>query len=70
MVTTVTVDEETHRKLKNLKDEMKAFSLDEVVDRLIEKELEVPSTEEMFGSTEIKEMDKVRDRNDRADRYE
>jgi len=70
MVTTVSLDEKTHRKLKNLKSEMEASSLDEVVDRLTEKELEVPSTEEMFGSAELKDTDKVRDINDRADRYE
>lgn len=70
MTTTLTVSSETHRKLKMLKKDREASSFDELLEDIAEEELDVPSTEEMFGSMEIKDREKIRDRNDRVDRYE
>lgn len=68
-MTTVTITDETHRKLERLKEERDAKSFDQLLNDLADEELEIPSTEEMFGSMKVKDKDKVRDRNDRIDRY-
>lgn len=70
MVTTVTLREETHRKLSQLKKDFEASSFDELVEKLVEDELETPSVDEMFGSAEVEDKDALRDQKDRADRYE
>lgn len=69
-MTTVTISEDTHRKLKKLKDKESASSFDELLDSIADKELDVPSSEEMFGSMEIKDKENIRDHNDRVDRYD
>lgn len=69
-MTTVTIDEKTHRKLKKLKQDRGAGSFDELLNDLAEKELEVPSAEEMFGSMNIEDKEEVRENRDRNDRYD
>lgn len=69
-MTTVTISEDTHRKLKNLKEKLSASSFDGMLEEIADEKLDLPSTEEMFGSAEIKNRDEIRERNDRIDRYE
>lgn len=69
-MTTVTISEDTHRKLKNLKEKLSAGSFDSMLEEIADEKLDLPSTEEMFGSAEIKNRDEIRERNDRIDRYE
>lgn len=69
-MTTVTIDEETHKKLKKLKDKQSSKSFNELLNDIVEKELEIPDSDEMFGSMELKDQDKVREHKDRADRYD
>jgi predicted CopG family antitoxin len=69
-MTTVTISGDTHRKLKKLKEKLSADSFDSMLEDIANEKLEVPSTDEMFGSAEIKDKEKIRDRNDRTDRYE
>lgn len=68
-MTTVTIDDKTHRKLKRLKEERNANSFDELLSQIAQEKLDIPSTEEMFGSAEVKDRQKIRDRNDRINRY-
>ncbi|QGA81048.1 antitoxin VapB family protein [Candidatus Nanohalobium constans] len=69
-MTTVTISEDTHRKLKKLKEKEKISSFDELLDNIAEEKLDIPSSEEMFGSMEIEDKEEIRDHDDRADRYE
>lgn len=69
-MTTVTISDDTHRKLEKLKEEREAQSFDELLEQIAEEELKVPDAEEMFGSANIEDKEKVRDRKDRIDRYE
>ena len=70
MATTVTIDESTHRLLKQMKKRRDAKSFNELFKKMAEKDLEVPSTDEMFGSAKIENKEDIRDRSDRIDRYE
>lgn len=70
MTTTLTVSSETHRKLEMLKNEKDADSFDELLEEVAEKELELPSTEEMFGSVKGMKKGEIRDHEDRTERYD
>lgn len=67
-MTTVTINDETHRKLKKLKKLKGAASFNELLESIAEKELQVPSSEELFGSSELKDREKVREHKDRSER--
>lgn len=69
-MTTLTISERTHRLVKKMKEREDANSFDELLEKIAEERLEVPSSEEMFGSMEIENKEHIRDRNDRADRYD
>lgn len=69
-MTTVTIDDETHKKLKKLKEKQSSKSFNELLNDIAEKELGIPDSEEMFGSMELKDQDRVREHKDRADRYD
>ena len=69
-MTTVTIDEETHKKLKKLKEKQSSKSFNELLNDIAEKELGIPDSDEMFGSMELKDKERVREHKDRADRYE
>ncbi len=65
MVKTIQVKEETYRSLEKLKKKMKAKSFDEVIKKLILRELGLP--EDMFGVDQGKispftEKDRMEDR--------
>lgn len=67
MATTVSVSEETHRKMKNVKEKLSAESFDQLLNELMEKELDLPDT--LMGEAEV-EAEEVREHEDRTDRYE
>lgn len=67
MATTVSVSEETHRKMKNVKEKLSAESFDQLLNELMEKELDLPDT--LMGEAEV-DSDEVREHSDRTDRYE
>lgn len=69
-MTTLTISERTHRLVKKVKEKEGASSFDELLEKIAEERLEVPSPEEMFGSMKIENKEHIRDRNDRADRYD
>lgn len=69
-MTTVTIDEETHKKLKKLKEKQSSKSFNELLNDIAEKELGIPDSDEMFGSMELKDKERVREHKDRADRYD
>jgi predicted CopG family antitoxin len=69
-MTTITIDESAHRKLKKLKEKEGAKSFNELVNIITDERLDIPSSEEMFGSMSIKDKEDIRDHDDRADRYE
>ena len=69
-MTTVTIDEETHKKLKKLKEKQSSKSFNELLNDIAEKELEIPDSDEMFGSMHLKDKERVREHKDRADRYD
>jgi len=69
-MTTVTISDDTHRKLKKLKEERKAESFDILLKELAEEKLEIPDTEEMFGSLAGISKGEIRDHENRTDRYE
>lgn len=66
-MTTVTISDDTHRKLKKLKEERDADSFDSLLREIAEEELEVP--ESMFGALKGIKEGEIRDHNDRIDRY-
>lgn len=67
-MTTVTISEDTHRKLKKLKDKQKINSFDELLDNIAEKELSTP--ESLFGEVKGMKEGEVREHDDRVDRYD
>ena len=67
-MTTVTISEDTHRKLKKLKDKESASSFDELLDSIADKELSVPDS--MFGEVKGLKEGEIREHEDRVDRYE
>ena len=67
-MTTVTINNETHRKLKKLKELRGASSFNELLETIAEEELQVPSSKELFGSSELKDSEKVREHKDRSER--
>lgn len=69
-MTTLTISERTHRLVKKVKEKEGASSFDELLEKIAEERLEVPSSEEMFGSMEVEDKEDIRDRNDRVDRYD
>ena len=69
-MTTITIDENVHRKLKKLKKREGANSFNELVNDITDEKLDIPSSEEMFGSATIEDKEEIRDRKDRADRYD
>ncbi|MFB6158137.1 MAG: hypothetical protein ABEJ95_00570 [Candidatus Nanohalobium sp.] len=69
-MTTVTISESTHRMVKKLKKKEGASSFDELLKEIAKERMGTPSSEEMFGSMEIEDREEIRDRNDRADRYD
>lgn len=69
-MTTVTIDDETHEKLKKLKKRQGSNSFNDLLDEMAEKELGIPDSEEMFGSMKIKDSEEVREHRDRAGRYD
>ena len=69
-MTTVTIDEETHKKLKKLKEKQSSKSFNDLLNDIAEKELGIPDSDEMFGSMELKDKERVREHKDRADRYD
>jgi len=69
-MTTVTIKNDTHRKLKNLKKKKGFRSFDEMLNHIAEEELNVPDIDEMFGSMTIEDRDKLREHKDRSDRYD
>lgn len=69
-MTTVTIDDETHKKLKKLKEKQSSKSFNELLNKIAEKELGIPDSEEMFGSMELKDKERVREHKDRSDRYD
>lgn len=69
-MTTVTVSGDTHRKLRKLKEERGADSFDSLLRELAEEELEIPSSEEMFGAFKGIKDGEIRSHEDRVDRYQ
>ena len=69
-MTTVTISEDTHRKLKKLKNEEGFSSFDELLDKVADERLQIPSSDEMFGSMDVKDKERIRDHSDRTERYE
>lgn len=67
-MTTVTIDDETHEKLERLKEKRGSKSFNQLLDDIAEKELDIPESEEMFGSMNLKNSEKVRQHKDRAER--
>lgn len=66
MATTVSVSEETHRKMKNVKEKLSAESFDQLLNELMEQELDLPDS--LMGEAEV-DSDDFRDHNDRTERY-
>jgi len=67
MVTTVSVSEDTHRKLMRVKERKGASSFDEVLEDIMDEELDLP--ESLMGEAEFAgSKDDLKDRKDRADR--
>lgn len=69
-MTTITIDEAAHRKLKRLKEKEGAKSFNELINTITDERLDIPSSEEMFGSMTIEDKEEIRDHDDRVDRYE
>lgn len=69
-MTTLTISESTHRMVKKLKKKEEANSFDELLKEIAKERMGTPSSKEMFGSMEIENKEDIRDRNDRADRYD
>lgn len=69
-MTTVTIDDETHEKLKKLKEKEGSKSFNQLLNDIAEKELEIPDSEDMFGSMNLKDSEEVRSHKDRAERYD
>jgi len=67
-MTTVTISNETHRKLKKLKEERSADSFDDLLNQIADEELQIP--EDMMGALEGIKDGEIRDREDRIDRYD
>jgi len=69
MTTTVSVSEDTHRKMKKVKEKKKSTSFDDLLDEMMESELKLPDS--LMGEAEFSgEKEDIRDRNDRADRLD
>ena len=67
MVTTVSVSEDTHRKMRKVKEKKGSGSFDELLEDIMEEELDLPDS--LMGEAEfVGSKDDLRDRNDRADR--
>jgi len=67
MATTVSVSEDTHRKMKKVKEKKQSKSFDELLDKIMEKELDLPDS--LMGEAEFTgDKEDIRDRNDRSDR--
>lgn len=67
MATTVSVSEDTHRKMKKVKEKKQSKSFDELLDEMMETELDLPDS--LMGEAEFTgEKEDIRDRNDRSDR--
>lgn len=64
-MTTVTVDESTHRKLRKLKEKKGAKSFNELLNEIAEKELQLPDS--MFGAAEGLSEGEIREHEDRTD---
>ncbi|PSG98708.1 MAG: hypothetical protein BRC29_01110 [Nanohaloarchaea archaeon SW_7_43_1] len=69
-MTTVSISEETHRKLKRLKEKSSENSFDDILEKIADENLDTPSTDEMFGTAEIRDKEAIRERKGRIDRYE
>jgi predicted CopG family antitoxin len=69
-MTTITIEESAHRKLKKLKEKEGANSFNELINNITDERLDIPSSEEMFGSMSIEDKEDIRDHDDRADRYD
>jgi len=67
-MTTVTISEDTHRKLKKLKEKEQIKSFDELLDNIAEKELSAPDS--LFGEVKGLKEGEIREHGDRADRYD
>ncbi|MFB6245834.1 MAG: hypothetical protein ABEJ03_05820 [Candidatus Nanohaloarchaea archaeon] len=68
-MTTVTISDKTHRKLKMLKEEREADSFDSLLNEIAEEELDIPSTDEMFGAMEGIKKGEIREHRDRTERW-
>ena len=67
MATTISVSEDTHRKMKKVKEKKQSKSFDELLDEMMETELDLPDS--LMGEAEFTgEKEDIRDRNDRSDR--
>lgn len=67
MVTTVSVSEDTHRKMMKVKEEKGSSSFDELLEEVMDEELDLPDS--LMGEAEFTgSKDDLRDRSDRADR--
>ena len=67
MVTTVSVSDETHRKMKKVKEKERFRSFDELLENMMDKELDLPDS--LMGEAELDgSKEDIRDRNDRTDR--
>ena len=69
-MTTVTVSSATHKKLKKLKKKRGTKSFNQLLNEIADEQLDIPDSDEMFGSMEIEASEEVRDHGDRADRYD
>lgn len=67
MATTVSVSDDTHRKMKKVKEQHGSKSFDELLEDIMERELDLPDSLMGKGKLEGSKKD-LRDRNDRADR--
>lgn len=67
-MTTVTITDETHRKLKKLKEKKEVQSFDQLLDEIADEKLQAP--ESMFGEVKGMKEGEIREHKDRADRYD
>jgi predicted CopG family antitoxin len=67
-MTTVTITDETHRKLKKLKKKKDIQSFDQLLDEIADEKLQAP--ESMFGEVKGLKEGEIREHKDRADRYD
>jgi predicted CopG family antitoxin len=67
-MTTVTITDETHRKLKKLKKKKKVQSFNKLLEEIADEKLQSP--ESMFGKIKGLKEGEIREHKDRTDRYD